>query len=84
MKAACPSVALVKKMDKFAPTWAVIVNNSVGVFLSSKRDSEDKKGEMGSHPALGRPVQLPPPSPCQLSLFSLLFSIVGLGIKMDF
>ena len=39
-----------KKFDEFAPVGAVIVINSVGVFLSSGEDLEDKKRAMSSHP----------------------------------
>ena len=39
-----------KKIDEFAVAWAVIVNNSVRVFLSSEGDLEDKKRGIDSHP----------------------------------
>jgi len=57
-----------KKLGEFAPVWTVIIINSVGVFLSSGGDLEDKKRRMDSHPIWltrsRRPLLLP--------LFSLL------------
>ena len=72
-----------KRMDKFAPAWAVIVNNNVGVFLSSRGDLEDKKRGMDIHPiwstSFSRPILLPLSS----SLFSHPLLHIGLGIEMD-
>ena len=66
-----------KMLDEFAPMWAVIIINSVGVFLSFEGDLEDKKRGMGIHPIRSIP---------SLSLSVPLFSPLhlGLGIEMDF
>jgi len=62
----------------------VIVNNSVGVFLSSKRDLEVKKRDMGSHPALGLTSLVGPSFTLSVISFSPPLFHLGLGIKMDF
>ena len=72
-----------KKMDKFAPAWAVIVNNSVGVFLSSGGDLEDKKrGWAAIQP--GRPVAVTASFSLSFPLFSPSLLYLGLEIEMDF
>ena len=71
-----------KKMDNFALAWAVIVNNSVSVFLSFGGDLEDKKRGMDSHPT--RSVSSSRSLlPLSSSFFSPPLLHLGLGIEMD-
>jgi len=62
-----------KKLDKFTPAWAVIVIKSVGIFLSSGGDLEDKKRRMGSCPMWSvKQITVTPSFSLSVSLFSLL------------
>ena len=70
-----------KKLDEFAPAWAIIVINSVGVFLSSGANLEDKKMGIGSHPTW--PFIFQPPFSCS-SLFSSPLLHLGLVILDGF
>jgi hypothetical protein len=63
-------------LNEFALAWAVIVINSVRIFLSFRKNLEDKKRGMGSHP-----ISL---LPLGSSLFSSPFLYLGLGIEMNF
>jgi len=75
-----------KKLDKFTPAWAVIVIKSVGIFLSSGGDLEDKKRRMGSCPmwSVKQITVAPLLLPLCFSLFSTLLLYLGLGTRDGF
>ena len=72
-----------KKMDKFAPAWAVIVNNNIVIFLSSEGDLEDKRG-ICSHPTGSITSSRLLFLPLSFSLFFALLLHLRLRIEINF
>ena len=75
---------LYKKKDKFAPTWAGVIFNNVGIYLFFERGLEDNKRGMGSHPTWWFSSNHPLLLFLGFCLFSHPLLLLGIGIEIVF